>query len=76
MPYDGELLNQCQADIDFTLTQAVVVSGASWNPCGHMLLGLSTLCPRHCAGQRTIFLRVQVSEFIPLPTTNGWPGIR
>lgn len=38
MPYDGELLNQCPADIDFTLTQAVVVSGASWNPCGHMLL--------------------------------------
>jgi hypothetical protein len=38
MAYEGELLNYCPNDIDFTLTQAVVVSGASWNPCGHMLL--------------------------------------
>ena len=38
MPYEGELLNHCPADLDFTLTQAVVVSGASWNPCGHMIL--------------------------------------
>lgn len=55
MPYDGELLNQCPADIDFTLTQAVVVSGASWNPCGHMLLctgaSSSTSWYFHVAGQ-------------------------
>jgi hypothetical protein len=38
MPYEGELLNACPRDIDFSLTQAVVVSGASWNPCGHMIL--------------------------------------
>lgn len=44
MPYEGELLNECPGDIDFTLTQAIVVSGASWNPCGHMIL---------CAGKST-----------------------
>jgi hypothetical protein len=38
MPYEGDLLTACPADIDFSLTQAVVVSGASWNPCGHMIL--------------------------------------
>ena len=38
MPYEGELLNQCPGDLDFSVTQAVVVSGASWNPCGHMIL--------------------------------------
>jgi hypothetical protein len=38
MPYEGELLNQCPGDLDFSVTQAVVVSGASWNPCGHMML--------------------------------------
>lgn len=44
MPYEGEQLLMCPADIDFTMTQAVVVSGASWNPCGHMIL---------CAGNNT-----------------------
>ena len=38
MPYEGDLLRYCPRDIDFSLTQAVVVSGATWNPCGHMLL--------------------------------------
>ena len=38
MAYEGELLISCPTDIDFTATQAVVVSGASWNPCGHMIL--------------------------------------
>jgi hypothetical protein len=42
MPYEGELLDFCPADLDFTLTQAVVVSGASWNPCGHMILCAGT----------------------------------
>jgi hypothetical protein len=37
MTYEGEILNECPGDIDFTNTWAVVVSGASWNPCGHML---------------------------------------
>jgi hypothetical protein len=37
MSYEGEILNQCPADIDFSHTWAVVVSGASWNKCGHML---------------------------------------
>ena len=38
MAYEGELLSECPQGLDFSLTQAVVVSGASWNPCGHMIL--------------------------------------
>lgn len=30
-------MHECPADIDFSDTSAVVVSGAKWNPCGHML---------------------------------------
>jgi len=37
MTYEGEILNYCPGDIDFVNTWAVVVSGATWNPCGHML---------------------------------------
>jgi len=37
MSYEGEILNRCPSDIDFSVSWAVVVSGASWNPCGHML---------------------------------------
>ena len=37
MAYEGDILNQCPGNLDFTVTQAVVVSGASWNPCGHMI---------------------------------------
>jgi hypothetical protein len=55
MPYEGELLDYCPADLDFTLTQAVVVSGASWNPCGHMILCAGTSSDTswyfHIAGQ-------------------------
>jgi len=35
--YEGEILNMCPSDIDFSVTWAVVVTGASWNPCGHMI---------------------------------------
>jgi hypothetical protein len=35
--YDGDYSNSCQV-FDFNRAYAVVVSGASWNPCGHMLL--------------------------------------
>ena len=38
MPFEGDELTYCPSDMDFTVTWAVVVSGASWNPCGHMLL--------------------------------------
>ena len=38
MAYEGELLSECPQGLDFSFTQAVVVSGASWNPCGHMIL--------------------------------------
>ena len=55
MPYDGDLLNYCPPGLDFTLTQAVVVSGASWNPCGHMVLCVGTSSANswylHVAGQ-------------------------
>ncbi len=55
MPYEGELLNKCPANVDFSLTQAVVVSGASWNPCGHMILCAGTSSSNswyfHVAGQ-------------------------
>jgi hypothetical protein len=55
--YEGELLYQCPADLDFTVTQAVIVSGASWNPCGHMILccGSNSDNARyfHVAGQGT-----------------------
>jgi hypothetical protein len=37
MAYEGDHINFCQA-FDFTRSYAVVVSGAKWNPCGHMLL--------------------------------------
>jgi len=42
MTYEGDILNLCPRDIDFTNTWAVVVSGASWNPCGHMLFCCGT----------------------------------
>jgi len=55
MSYEGELLNSCPADLDFANTQAVVVSGASWNPCGHMILCTGTSSANswyfHVAGQ-------------------------
>ncbi len=39
MSYEGELLMQCPAGIfDFARTYAVLVSGAQFNPYGHMLL--------------------------------------
>jgi hypothetical protein len=37
MAYEGDILLECPSNLDFTVTQAVVVSGASWNPCGHMI---------------------------------------
>lgn len=37
MAYDGDHINVCKV-FDFTRAYAVVVSGARWNPCGHMLL--------------------------------------
>lgn len=37
MAYDGEHIAFC-SNFDFTQAYAVVVSGARWNPCGHMLL--------------------------------------
>lgn len=37
MAYDGDHIAQC-AGFDFERAFAVVVSGARWNPCGHMLL--------------------------------------
>lgn len=38
-PYVGEIMYQCLLQpFDFKATYAVVVSGASWNPCGHVLL--------------------------------------
>ena len=42
MPYEGEILSECPADLDFQNTSAVVVSGATWNPCGHMILSCGT----------------------------------
>ena len=35
--YQGDLIKQCQ-QFKFGDANAVVVSGSSWNPCGHMLL--------------------------------------
>jgi hypothetical protein len=38
-PYVGELMVLCLVQpFDFQNAYAVAVSGASWNPCGHMLL--------------------------------------
>jgi hypothetical protein len=37
-PYTGEIMLQCVQPFNFTQTFAVVVSGDTWNPCGHMLL--------------------------------------
>jgi hypothetical protein len=38
MAYEGEILNYCPANLDFSSIQAVIVSGASANPCGHAIL--------------------------------------
>ena len=35
--YQGDLIKRCQ-QFNFGDANAVVVSGSSWNPCGHMLL--------------------------------------
>jgi hypothetical protein len=55
MAYEGDELNKCPSNIDFANTWAVVVSGASWNPCGHMLLCCGTSSSNcwyfHVAGQ-------------------------
>lgn len=57
MAYEGDILRMCPTDLDFTNTSAVVVSGASWNPCGHMLLSCGTSSADswyfHVAGQET-----------------------
>jgi len=37
MAYDGDYMTFCAA-FDFSRTYAVTVSGAAWNPCGHLLL--------------------------------------
>jgi hypothetical protein len=38
-PYVGDIMYQCRLQpYDFAHAYAVVVSGAAWNPCGHMLL--------------------------------------
>ena len=39
MSYQGEKLNECKPGFfDFKRAALVVVSGSSWNPCGHILL--------------------------------------
>ena len=55
-PYEGEQLNACLARaFDFNVTQAVTVSGDTWNPCGHMLLqvGRVNWLYFHVAGVRS-----------------------
>lgn len=38
-PYIGDIMYQCLIQpFDFNNAHIIVVSGASWNPCGHMLL--------------------------------------
>jgi hypothetical protein len=37
-PYTGEIMLQCVQPFNFKQTFVVVVSGDTWNPCGHMLL--------------------------------------
>ncbi|HVM86762.1 MAG TPA: hypothetical protein VMT76_01150 [Puia sp.] len=55
MAFEGDILQSCPADLDFANTEAVVVSGASWNPCGHMILCTGTNSANswyfHVAGQ-------------------------
>lgn len=55
MAYEGEILVKCPSDIDFTNTWVVVVSGAKFNPCGHMLFCCGTSSEDswyfHVAGQ-------------------------
>lgn len=72
MAYEGDLLIYCPSDLNFTVTQAVVVSGASLNPCGHMLL---------CAGsnsQDAWYLHVAgiagTTRGIHIPGVYGYPA--
>ncbi|MEP6923190.1 MAG: hypothetical protein ABI954_01885 [Pyrinomonadaceae bacterium] len=38
MAYEGEIMQQVPANLDFTMVYAVIVSGDGPNPCGHALL--------------------------------------
>jgi hypothetical protein len=55
MAYEGEILSECPSDIDFAACWAVVVSGAKWNPCGHMMFSCGSNSENswyfHVAGQ-------------------------
>ena len=40
-PYSGNVINYSPAkSYDFSRSYAIVVSGATWNPCGHLLLNV------------------------------------
>jgi hypothetical protein len=55
MAYEGEILDRCGSiAFDFQQAFAVVVSGARWNPCGHLILNTrgSSGCYAHVAEVR------------------------
>ena len=49
MAYEGEILDRCGLlEMNFSQASAVVVSGAVWNPCGHLLLNVGGECGHYC----------------------------
>lgn len=49
MVYEGEVLDRCGLlKMSFDHAFAVVVSGARWNPCGHLLLNVGGGCGYYC----------------------------
>lgn len=49
MVYEGEVLDRCGLlKMSFDHAFAVVVTGDSWNPCGHLLLNVGGGCGYYC----------------------------
>jgi hypothetical protein len=66
-PYEGDVVRECPADLDFSKAQAVTVSGASWNPCGHMLL-----CVENRDGRKVYFHVASLHGYPKMMSEEGY----
>jgi hypothetical protein len=79
MPYEGEILDLCgMLKLDFRHAFAVVVSGARWNPCGHLILNTGGRCGIYChIAERKGYPRYMNERgFMTYLSTNGKREIR
>ncbi len=67
-PYEGDEVFACPTNLDFSKAEAVTVSGASWNLCGHMLL-----CVENGDGHKVYF---HVTELYGPPKMMSEDGYR